>query len=65
MHTYDIRSAKRPNADQELVDIARYAARQEVDSQEAYATARYCLLESLAWWLGAARLSPCAAGWVA
>lgn len=48
MHTYDIRSAKRPNADQELVDIARYAARQEVDSQEAYATARYCLLESLA-----------------
>lgn len=59
MHTDDIRSAKRPNADQELVDIARYVARQEIDSQEAYATARYCLMDSLACGILALRYPAC------
>jgi 2-methylcitrate dehydratase len=45
---YDIRSAKRPDPDQPLVDIADYVVDYRVDSEEAWSTARYMLLDSLA-----------------
>ncbi|MFQ3652048.1 MAG: bifunctional 2-methylcitrate dehydratase/aconitate hydratase [Gemmataceae bacterium] len=38
----------RPAPDSELVDIARYVHQYEIHSDEAYDTARYCLLDSLA-----------------
>jgi len=59
MNTKDLRSAKRPVPDQELVDIAEYAVRHEIDSTEAYETARYCLLDSLACGMLALRYPAC------
>jgi 2-methylcitrate dehydratase len=47
MSQHDIRSAKRPDPDQPLVDIADYVVDYQVRSDEAYATARYMLLDSL------------------
>lgn len=47
MAHFDIRSAKRPDPDQPMVDIANYVADYSVDSQEAYDTARYMLMDSL------------------
>lgn len=44
----DIRSAKRPDPDQVLVDIADYVTDYEIDSDTAYQTAHYCLLDTLA-----------------
>ena len=44
----DIRSAERPDPDQPTVDIADYVVDYQIDSAEAYATARYMLLDSLA-----------------
>ena len=40
-------SAVRPQPDQVLVDIADYAASYRIESNEAYDTARYCLLDTL------------------
>jgi 2-methylcitrate dehydratase len=37
----------RPPPDRELVEIARYVATCPIDSDEAYDTARYCLMDSL------------------
>ena len=48
MSHFDIRSAVRPNPDQPMVDIADYVVDYKIDSQEAYDTARYMLLDSLA-----------------
>ncbi|MGD8709752.1 MAG: bifunctional 2-methylcitrate dehydratase/aconitate hydratase [Ectothiorhodospiraceae bacterium] len=48
MSSVDIRSAKRPEPDKELVDIAEYVTGTQIDSQEAYRTARYCLMDTLA-----------------
>src|SRR5690554_1380884 len=59
MNITDLRSAKRPVPDQELVDIAEYAVRHEIDSTEAYETARYCLLDSLACGILALRYPAC------
>jgi len=47
MSAHDIRSAVRPDPDQPLVDIADYVADYQIDSKEAYDTARYMLLDSL------------------
>lgn len=47
MSAHDIRSAKRPEPDQPLVDIANYVADFRIDSKEAFDTARYVLLDSL------------------
>jgi len=44
----DIKSARRPDPDKVLVDIADYACRYAVDSEVAYETARYCLMDTLA-----------------
>ena len=45
---HDITSATRPDSDQLLVDIADYVAGNSIISPEANATARLCLMDSLA-----------------
>ena len=47
MSQLDIRSAARPDPDQVLVDIADYVIDYQIQSPEAFATARYMLLDSL------------------
>src|SRR5579871_4330833 len=47
MSHHDIRSAKRPDPDQPMVDIANYVADYKIQSAEAYDTARYMLLDSI------------------
>lgn len=48
MSAHDYKSAKRPEPDQLLVDIADYALNAKIDGELAYETARYCLMDSLA-----------------
>ncbi len=48
MGHFDARSARRPDPDQVLVDIAAYARDAKIDSTLAYDTARYCLMDTLA-----------------
>ncbi len=48
MSNHDIRSAARPEPDQVLVDIADYVCNSEIDSDLAYETAHYCLMDTLA-----------------
>ena len=48
MSSHDIRSAQRPDPDRPMVDIANYVADYTIDSSEAYDTARYMLLDSMA-----------------
>jgi len=48
MSHHNIRSTVRPQPDQPMVDIAEYVADYRVDSKEAFDTARYMLLDSLA-----------------
>lgn len=45
--THDITAAARKAADQVLVDIANYVCDYEITSEEAYETARYCLMDTL------------------
>ncbi|MCL2308651.1 MAG: bifunctional 2-methylcitrate dehydratase/aconitate hydratase [Proteobacteria bacterium] len=47
MSAPDIRSAKRPNPDQPMVDVADYVINYKINSTEAYDTVRYVLLDSL------------------
>jgi len=48
MSTHDDKSARRPDPDQVLSDIADYVASHEIRSDAAYETARYCLMDTLA-----------------
>ena len=48
MSAADSRSAKRPDPDQLLVDIADYVCETDIDSELAYLTAHYCLMDTLA-----------------
>jgi 2-methylcitrate dehydratase len=48
MSQHDIRSAVRPDPDQPMLDIADYVTGYTINSEEAYNTARYMLLDSLA-----------------
>ena len=48
MSLHDSRSARRPDPDQAMVDIANYVTDYYIGSSEAYTTARYMLLDSLA-----------------
>ena len=48
MSTHDYKSAERPAPDQVLIDIADYALSYRVDSEAAYETAYYCLMDTLA-----------------
>ena len=48
MSTHDYKSAERPAPDKVLTDIADYALSYRVDSNAAYETAYYCLMDTLA-----------------
>lgn len=48
MSATDIRSAKRPEPDQPMSDVANYVVDTAIDSVTAYDTARYMLMDSLA-----------------
>lgn len=48
MSSHDIKSAKRPDPEQVLTDIADYVIGYTIDSTEAYETARYDLMDTLA-----------------
>jgi 2-methylcitrate dehydratase len=48
MSAHDYKSAQRPDPDSVLVAIADYAANTGIDSPQAYETARYCLMDTLA-----------------
>ena len=48
MSSADIRSAKRADWDKVLVDIADYVCDYTIDSELAYETAHYCLMDTLA-----------------
>jgi 2-methylcitrate dehydratase len=48
MSSHDIKSAKRPDPEKVLTDIADYVINYEIKSNEAYETARYCLMDTLA-----------------
>jgi len=48
MPNIDIRAAKRAGWDKELVDIADFVCDTEIDSELAYETAHYCLIDALA-----------------
>ncbi len=50
---------ERPAPDQELVDIARYVTDYEINSAEAYDTARNCLMDTLGCGLLALRFPEC------
>ena len=45
---FDVRSAARPDPDPPMVDIADYVVDYRIDSEEAFDTAHYMLLDSLA-----------------
>lgn len=59
MSGHDVRSAVRPDPDQPMVDIAKYVADTKIDSKEAYDTARYMLLDSLATSMMAMKFPEC------
>src|SRR6202008_522259 len=48
MSSHDYKSAQRPNPDDLLVALADYTKNYQVDSRQAYTTARYCLMDTLA-----------------
>lgn len=48
MSSHDYKSATRPAPDQVLVAIAEYAKNYTINSAQAYETARYCLIDTLA-----------------
>ena len=48
MSAHDFKSAKRPDPDTALVAISEYAKNFKIASSQAYETARYCLMDTLA-----------------
>src|SRR3982750_2758870 len=48
MSSHDYKSAQRPQPDDLLVALADYTSNYSVDSAQAYETARYCLMDTLA-----------------
>src|SRR6186713_3012776 len=48
MSSHDYKSAQRPQPDELLVAIADYTKNHQVDSRQAYETAKYCLMDTLA-----------------
>ena len=59
MSAHDIKSAERPAPDAALLAIARYARDFKVTSENAYETARYCLMDTLACGLQALAYPAC------
>lgn len=60
MNLRDMRSTVRPDPDRSMVDIADYVVDYRIGSQEAYDTARYMLLDSLACAMLAMKFPECA-----
>jgi 2-methylcitrate dehydratase len=60
MITRNVDNNIRPDPDQELVDIADYVVDYQIDSKEAFETARYCLMDSLGCAVLALRFPECA-----
>ena len=60
MNQHDMRSNVRPDPDRSMVDVADYVVDYHIDSQEAYDTARYMLLDSLACAMLAMKFPECA-----
>ncbi len=59
MSAHEIKSAQRPAPDGVLVAIAEYAKKFEIQSAQAYETARYCLMDTLACGFQALRYPAC------
>jgi 2-methylcitrate dehydratase len=59
MSSHDYKSAKRPDPDPVLVNIAEYASQHRITSEVAYDTARYCLMDTLACGFQALKYSAC------
>lgn len=59
MSHHDLKSAQRPAPDELLVAIADYVLSYRVDSESAYETACYCLMDSLACGFQALRYPAC------
>ena len=54
-----ILDTKRPEFDPLLTDIARYASEFSIESEDAYETARYCLMDTLGCGLLALKFPQC------
>jgi 2-methylcitrate dehydratase len=59
MSSSDLKSARRPEPDQVLVEIAEYVLDARIESEIAYETACYCLMDSLACALQALKHPAC------
>ena len=59
MTRHDYKSARRPDPDKMLIDIATYAHQATITSELAYHTARYCLMDTLACGLQALQYPAC------
>ena len=59
MSSHDYKSAQRPNPDDLLVALAEYTKNYQVASPQAYETARYCLMDTLACGLQALKYPAC------
>ena len=59
MSSHDLKSARRPEPDALLVAIADYARDHAITSEQAYETARYCLMDTLACGLQALKYPAC------
>jgi 2-methylcitrate dehydratase len=60
MSAHDYKSAKRPDPDEVLVKIAEYAKKFSIKSAQAYETARYCFMDTLACGFQALKYPACA-----
>ncbi len=58
-HAHNVDLNERPDPDKVLVDIANYVTDYVVTSDEAYETARYCLMDSIACGLMALKFPAC------
>src|SRR5271168_2746526 len=59
MSAHDYKSAKRPDPDAALLAISDYAKNFKIVSSQAYETARYCLMDTLACGFQALKYSAC------
>jgi len=59
MSSFDVKPAPRPEPDQLLVDIARYATEHDIQGDAAFETAFYCLMDTLACGFQALRFPAC------
>lgn len=58
-HAHNVDFSDRPAPDRVLTDIADYVTQYKVTSAEAYTTARYCLMDTLACGLMALKFPAC------